>query len=294
MRRGAHVLFACWAALQLPTEAAPLPDGLYAEVSTPRGKVTAELYYRRAPMTVANYVGLAEGVLGPETGGKPFFDGLAFHRVVADFVVQGADPTGTGSGDAGYLFPDEIVPGLLHRQPGVVQMANDGPDTNGSQWCFMLRPSPHLDYLHSVFGQVVEGLEILPRIEQGDQMTVKILRVGKEAEGFRVTRESFAAMVAGAKRYEGPRQPGPDALFDDPDKLLPTDWPRAAAVTQKLVNFQRFTGLKVAARVLAQTPQGEDGIRRYLKETDRTSRDRPGWRVGRLLRGSGSLAPPPR
>ena len=265
--RPARVVSAwCAAVFQLSASAAPLPDGLYAEVSTPRGKITAELYYRQAPMTVANYVGLAEGVLGPAVG-KPFFDGLTFHRVVPDFVVQGADPTGTGSGDAGYLFPDEVVPGLLHRQAGVVQMANDGPDTNGSQWCFILRPSPHLDYLHSVFGQVVEGLEILPRIEQGDAMKVKILRVGKDAEGFRVTRESFAAMVAAAKRYDGPRQPGPDEPFDDPDKLLPTDWPRALAVTQKLANFQRFTGLRVAARVLARTPEGEGGIPRYLKET---------------------------
>lgn len=246
--------------------AASLPDGLYTEVTTPRGVIIAELYYRKAPMTVANYVGLAEGVLGPAGDGKPFFDGLSFHRVVPDFVVQGADPTGSGSGDAGYLFPDEIVPGLLHRQRGVVQMANDGPDTNGSQWCFILRPSPHLDYLHSVFGQVVEGMEILPRIEQGDTMKVKILRVGKDAETFRVTRDSFAAMVAKAKRYDGPRQPGPKELFDDPDKLLPTDWPRAVAVTQKLANFQRFTGMKVAARVLAKMPEGDPAIRAYLEK----------------------------
>ncbi|MES2924691.1 MAG: peptidylprolyl isomerase [Verrucomicrobiota bacterium] len=247
--------------------AAPLPDGLYAEVTTPRGQVTAELFHRQAPLTVANYVGLAEGVLGPAGDGKPFFDGLSFHRVVADFVVQGGDPTGTGSGDAGYKFPDEITPELLHRGPGVVQMANDGPDTNGSQWCFILRPSPHLDYLHSVFGQVVEGLEILPRIEQGDVMKVKILRVGKDAEAFRVTRESFATMVAKAKRYTGPLQPGPDAPFDDPDKLLPTDWPRAQAVTCKLANFERFTGRRVAARVLAKIPAGEGGIGRYLTDT---------------------------
>jgi len=247
--------------------AVPARDGLYAEVTTPRGLVTAELFYQLAPMTVANYVGLAEGVLGPAGDGKPFFDGLAFHRVVEDFVVQGGDPTGSGSGDAGYKFPDEITPGLLHRGAGVVQMANDGPDTNGSQWCFILRASPHLDYLHSVFGQVVEGLEILPEIQQGDTMKVKIVRVGKDAEGFRVTRESFAAMVAKAKRFEGPREPGPDAPFDDPDKLLPTDWPRAQAVTMKLGNFERFTGRKVAARVLAKTPVGEGAIERYLAET---------------------------
>ncbi len=247
--------------------AAPLPDGLYSQVTTPKGVVTAELFYHQAPMTVANYVGLAEGVLGPAGDGKPFFEGLVFHRVVADFVVQGGDPTGTGSGNAGYSFPDEITPALLHRQPGVVQMANDGPDTNGSQWCFILRPSPHLDYLHSVFGQVVGGLEILPQIQQGDAMAVKILRVGKEAEAFRVTRESFAAMVAKAKQYDGPLQPGPDSPFDDPDKLLPTDWPRAQAVTYKLANFQRFTGLRVAARVLAKTPVGDGAAAVYLKET---------------------------
>lgn len=247
--------------------AATLPDGLYSEVTTPRGTVVAKLFYRQVPMTVANYVGLAEGTLGPATGGKPFFDGLTFHRVVADFVVQGGDPTGTGSGDAGYLFPDEITPALLHRGPGVVQMANEGPDTNGSQWCFILRPSPHLDYLHSVFGQVIDGLEILPKIEQGDAMKVKILRVGKDAEAFQVTRDSFAAMVAAAKTYKGTREPGPDAPFDDPDKLLPTDWPRAQAVTQKLTNVERFTGRKVRARVLAQAPAGQGEIERYLTET---------------------------
>ena len=143
--RPARVVSAwCAAVFQLSASAAPLPDGLYAEVSTPRGKITAELYYRQAPMTVANYVGLAEGVLGPAVG-KPFFDGLTFHRVVPDFVVQGADPTGTGSGDAGYLFPDEVVPGLLHRQAGVVQMANDGPDTKageGERHLFCARGDP--------------------------------------------------------------------------------------------------------------------------------------------------------
>jgi cyclophilin family peptidyl-prolyl cis-trans isomerase len=254
--------------LAAPAFAVPVREGLYAEVTTPRGQVTAELFYQQVPMTVANFVGLAEGVLGPVGGGKPFFDGLTFHRVVPDFVVQGADPTATGSGDAGYLFPDEITPALLHRGPGVVQMANEGPDTNGSQWCFMLRASPHLNYLHSVFGQVVEGgWDVLPRIQQGDDMKVRILRIGKDAEAFRVTKESFAAMVAKAKRYQGPLEPGPAAPFDDPDKLLPVDYPRAKAVNNKLANLERFTGRRAAARVLAKTPAGEDGVRRYLTET---------------------------
>ncbi len=273
--RFACVVSACFVSA---IAAAPLPDGLYSQVTTPRGVVTAELFYQQAPMTVANYVGLAEGILGPAGDGSPFFDGLLFHRVVADFVVQGGDPTGTGSGNAGYSFPDEISPALRHTRPGVVQMANDGPDTNGSQWCFILRPSPHLDYLHSVFGQVVEGLEILPLIAQGDAMKVRILRVGKEAEAFRVTKDSFAEMVAAAKRYHGSLQPGPDAAFDDPDQLLPTDWPRAQAMTRKLANFERFTGRRVAARILGKT--SPDGIAPYLKEISQHLRFGPAGILG--------------
>lgn len=246
------------------TEATPLPDGLYAEVTTPRGVVIAELHYREAPMTVANFVGLAEGALGPRKG-EPFYDGLMFHRVVDDFVVQGGDPTGTGEDGPGYEFPDEIAPGLRHDRAGVVQMANSGPDTNGSQWCVMLRPVPRLNYLHSVFGHVVSGLELLPRIRQGDTMRVKIVRVGAAAESFRVTETSFAAQVAAAKKYSGPAQPGPDAPFDDPDRLLPTEWERAKSFTFKLANFERFTGIRLCARLLAKTP--EAGIEAYLHET---------------------------
>ena len=245
-------------------EAPPLPDGLYAEVTTPAGVVVAELHYREAPMTVANFVGLAEGTLGPREG-TPFFDGLTFHRVVDDFVVQGGDPTGTGEGGPGYEFPDEIVPGLRHDRAGVVQMANSGPDTNGSQWCFMLRATPRLNYLHSVFGHVVRGLEVLPRIRQSDTMQVKILRLGPEAGAFRVSRESFAAQTAAAKKYAGPSQPGPDAPFDDPDHLLPTDWDRARAFMFKLANVERFTGVRLRARLLAKTAEG--GLDRYLQET---------------------------
>lgn len=153
-------------------------------------------------------------------------------------------------------------------------MANDGPDTNGSQWCFMLRASPHLDYLHSEFGQLAGGLEILPRIQQGDDMKVKTLRGGKDAGAFQVTKESFAGMVAEARRYQGQQEPGPAAPFDDPDKLLPVDWPRAKAVNNKLANLERFTGRRAAARVLGKPPAGEDGINRYPAET--ATRLKPG------------------
>ena len=125
----------------LASAAEPLPDGLYAEVTTERGVVIAEIYFQRAPMTAASFVGLAEGTLGPAPR-KPFYDGLKFHRVVPNFVVQGGDPTGTGSGDAGYSYPDEIIPGLRFDKPGIMLLANSGPDTNGSQFCFILSPQP--------------------------------------------------------------------------------------------------------------------------------------------------------
>jgi cyclophilin family peptidyl-prolyl cis-trans isomerase len=240
-----------------------LPDGLYSEVTTERGVVVAELFFRKVPMTVANHVGLAEGTLGPKPR-KPFYDGASWFRVIEGFVLQGGDPSGTGTGDAGYLFPDEIAPGLRHAGAGTMQMANDGPDTNGSQFCFMLSAQARLNYQHSVFGQVVRGLDVLPKIQQGDTMRVKILRLGAEAQAFKADEESFNALVAKAGRYAGPRNPGPDAHFDDPDKLLPAEWDRAKNFTYKLANFERFTGVKLAARLLATPPVAAEELPAWL------------------------------
>ena len=208
-----------------------LPDGLYAEIVTPRGMVTAELFYQKAPLTVTNFTGLAEGTLGPKPG-QPFFNGLKFHRVVPNFVVQGGDPLGTGEGDAGYSFPDEFVPGLRHDAAGVLSMANSGPDTNGSQFFITLREVNRLNYLHSVFGRVIRGLEVLPLIQQGDVMTaVNIRRIGA------------------ARKDVVPH-------FEDPDQLLPTDPPRALGFQRKLANYERATGGKIYARLFAKfTPE---------------------------------------
>ncbi|MBI4626092.1 MAG: peptidylprolyl isomerase [Verrucomicrobia bacterium] len=235
-----------------------LPDGLYAEITTPRGVVTCELLFRKTPLTVASFVGLAEGTLGPAPR-KPFFDGLTLHRVVPGFVVQGGDPLGTGDGGPGYSFPDEFAPGLRHDTTGVLSMANDGPDTNGSQFFLTLRETNRLNYLHSVFGRTVRGLDVLPQIAPGDRMTVKIIRVGAAARAFRADDAAFAALAARAKKYQGAAEPGPAAHFDDPDKLLPLDPPRARNFNFKLANFERATGVKIAARLFAKSPPpGED------------------------------------
>jgi hypothetical protein len=166
---------------------------------------------------------------------------------------------GTGEGDAGYLFPDEIVPGLRHDAMGTLQMGNDGPDTNGSQFCLMLSAQQRLNYQHNVFGRVVRGMEVLPNIKQGDTMKVRIMRIGAEAKAFVADEETFNKLVAKSSRYPGPKEPGPDAPFDDPDKILPTEWDRAKNFNYKLVNFERFTGIKVAARVFATAPDAAQG-----------------------------------
>ena len=224
------------------TAAEKLPDGLYAEITTTRGVIISELFYKRAPMTCANFVGLAEGTLGPAPR-KPFYDGLTFHRVVPGFVVQGGDPKGTGAGDAGYLFPDEIVSGFKHDSLGVMQMANSGPDTNGSQFCFMLGPARHLDYAHTIFGHAVRGLDVLSKIQQGDKMTVKILRLGQDAQNFRSDEKTFNSRVMRAPRLA-------PAHFEDLEGVLPADQPwRVKYYETKLANLQRFRGGQAYVRL---------------------------------------------
>lgn len=234
--------------------APPLPEGLYAEVTTPRGVITCKLFYRQAPLMVTNFVGLAEGTLGPAPR-KPFYDGLTFHRVSPGFVVQGGDPLGTGEGGPGYRIPDEFGRGLHFDTPGMLAMANSGPDTNGSQFFFTLSEVNRLNYLHSIFGRVVRGLNLLPDICEDDKMRVKILRIGADAQAFQADDEAFASLLEKARRYTGPRTPGPTAPFADPDRLL--DPARAEAFNFKLANLERATGLKLYARILRKPPAAE-------------------------------------
>jgi len=166
-------------------------DGLYALMETNKGTIAIELYYQRVPLTVSNFVGLAEGTLDA-TKGKPFYDGLIFHRVIADFMIQGGDPLGTGTGNPGYRFPDEIDPGLRHDGPGILSMANSGPNTNGSQFFITHKETPWLDGKHAVFGRVVQGMDVVNSISQGDKIvSVKIVRRGDDARKFTATQADF-------------------------------------------------------------------------------------------------------
>jgi FKBP-type peptidyl-prolyl cis-trans isomerase len=177
-----------------------LKDGLYAKIITDKGDILLKLHYRETPLTVINFVSLAEGtkVLGgaDRPTGTPFYDGLKFHRVIKDFMIQGGDPLGTGTGGPGYTFPDEIVPSLKHDGPGILSMANAGPNTNGSQFFITHLATPHLNGRHTVFGRVVNGQEVVDSIAQGDIMRkIEILRVGKEAKEFQTDQAAFDAIM---------------------------------------------------------------------------------------------------
>lgn len=178
-----------------------LPDGLYARMDTSKGVIILSLEYEKTPMTAANFVGLAEGTIRSKTAsGKHFYDGLLFHRVIQDFMIQGGDPLGNGTGGPGYKFPDEFRPDLKHDGPGTLSMANSGPDTNGSQFFITHKATPWLNGAHTVFGHVISGQDVVNKIQQGDKIkSVKIIRVGPEAAGFHITQESFNRLVNEAK-----------------------------------------------------------------------------------------------
>src|SRR5580698_4811266 len=179
------------------------PDGLYAEIKTSKGLIVARLEADLTPMTVANFVGLAEGTIANAAfdPGHPFFDGSTFHRVVAGHVIQTGIPKSDRARNPGYTFPNEIHAGLSHNHAGALNMANSGPHTNASQFCIMLGDRSYLDGDFTVFGETVEGLDVVMRIAQGDVVeSVRIVRVGAKAAAFRPTTESFQAMVRAAEQ----------------------------------------------------------------------------------------------
>ena len=179
-----------------------MQEGIYAKLNTTKGEITIQLTHDKTPGTVGNFVGLAQGDLENDAKekGVPYYDGLTFHRVIADFMIQGGCPLGTGTGDPGYKFDDEFHPDLKHSGPGILSMANAGPGTNGSQFFITHKATPWLDGKHTVFGHVTEGQDIVDTIAQGDSITgIEIIRVGDEAESWSAV-EAFDAFKKGREQ----------------------------------------------------------------------------------------------
>lgn len=162
-------------------------EGIFALIKTSKGDIMVQLEYQKTPLTVANFIGLAEGKIqnSAKPLGTPFYNGLKFHRVIQDFMIQGGDPKGNGTGGPGYQFKDEIVADLKHDKAGILSMANAGPGTNGSQFFITHLQTPWLDGRHTVFGHVVSGQEIVNSIIQDDTINeIIIIYNGKEAKKF--------------------------------------------------------------------------------------------------------------
>lgn len=198
-----------------------LEDGLYAEIVTSKDTMLAKLFYQKVPVTVANFVALAEGnhpMVSEKYKGKRFYDSTTFHRVIDKFMIQGGDPTATGSGSPGYKFEDEFNPDLKHDKPGMLSMANSGPATNGSQFFITEAPTPNLDNRHAVFGELVEGLDVLDSIsnvktDQSDKpieavviYKINIIKKGSDAKGFDAPKVYEEELPKVKEKQEGLRE----------------------------------------------------------------------------------------
>ena len=234
-------------------------DGLYATLHTLKGTITLSLTYEQTPGTVGNFVALAEGNLENEVRpqGKPYYDGLNFHRVIPDFMIQGGCPQGTGVGGPGYQFDDEIHPELRHDRPGVLSMANAGPGTNGSQFFITHVPTPWLDGKHTVFGHVVEGQDVVDAVAQSDLIEkVEILRVGAQAqawnaiEAFRIFEGSRARRLEEAAKQREEELNKLSKGFDKTDSGL------RYQIIQKGSGAQAAKGSKVEVHYKGQLPDG--------------------------------------
>ncbi len=174
-------------------------SGIFADINTNKGLISLKLEMEKTPLTVCNFVGLAEGKIANDAKapGEAYYDGLKFHRVIANFMIQGGDPRGNGTGGPGYKFADEFDSSLKHDRSGTFSMANSGPTTNGSQFFITHNATPHLDGKHTVFGYVTEGQDIVDAITQGDNIeTVVIRREGAEAEAFTADQDMFDSLQA--------------------------------------------------------------------------------------------------
>ncbi|MGJ8666501.1 MAG: peptidylprolyl isomerase [Patiriisocius sp.] len=235
-----------------------MQDGIYAKITTEKGEILGQLTYKKTPGTVANFVALAEGNL--ENKAKPqgtkYYDGLTFHRVIPNFMIQGGDPAGTGAGGPGYKFDDEFHPDLKHDKPGVFSMANAGPGTNGSQFFITHVPTDWLDNKHTVFGYVVEGQDVVDSVAQGDTMKVEIIRVGADAEAFNAVETFRKFTGAKAEREAAAKKAQENAMKDLTAGFDKTDSGLHYKIIQKGDGAKPTSGQTVAVHYKGMLPDG--------------------------------------
>lgn len=191
-------------------------EGIFANINTNKGEIKVKLEYQKAPLTVINFVSLAQGTKKSNKPlGKPFYDGIKFHRVIKDFMIQAGDPLGTGSGGPGYYFIDEFSD-LKHDKAGILSMANAGANTNGSQFFITHKPTAWLDNKHSVFGEVVSGMDVVNSIEQGDVIkSIKINKIGDDAKKFATGEEAFQKELEKQKKLILIKNQAAEKIFSD-------------------------------------------------------------------------------
>lgn len=272
--------------------------GMYAKFKTSKGDILVQLEYEKTPLTVANFVGLAEGSIKNDRKGEgePYYDGLKFHRVISDFMIQGGCPLGTGTGDPGYKFPDEIHADLKHDAPGKLSMANAGPGTNGSQFFITHVATPWLDGKHTVFGHVIEGQDIVDTIAQGDILeSVEIIRKGKEAKKFDAA-EVFNAEMEAIKQAEIEKQKAAEEAFRKlTEGAEVTESGLAYIITEKGDGVQAMAGQTVSVHYKGMLTDGTVFDSSYSRNEPiqfplGQGRVIPGWDEGIALLTVGSKA----
>ena len=245
-----------------------MQDGIYAKFSTPKGEIVVQLTYDKTPGTVGNFVALAEGNLenDAKAQGKPYYNGLKFHRVIPDFMIQGGDPSGTGSGGPGYQFDDEFHPELRHDGPGVLSMANAGPGSNGSQFFITHVETPWLDNKHTVFGKVIEGQDVVDQIAQGDTMdTVEIIRVGEEAKNWNAVETFRQFNGAKAEREAAAKKAQEELLTSISEGFEETDSGLRYQIIQKGEGVAAEKGKTVAVHYKGMFPDGSEFDNSYKR-----------------------------
>ncbi|AOZ98453.1 MULTISPECIES: peptidylprolyl isomerase [Flavobacterium] len=241
--------------------AAVKEEGIFATINTTKGAIVLQLEFEKTPVTVANFISLAQGknefVTDSKLKGKPFFDGLKFHRVISDFMIQGGDPQGTGAGGTGYSFKDEFIPELKFDKGGILAMANSGPKTNGSQFFITHKDTPWLNGKHTIFGHVVEGMDVVNKIAQDDIIkNIIIIQKGALAKKFKAEKvfANYYNNKAEEERKEAEAKAAAEKI--QKEKI-------AALITEKVNNFnsQKATATTTPSGLMYKITQKGSGAK---------------------------------